>query len=190
LEQRLFDDKFSGHYPRPPHEFSQACRAQGGRELHETRLTLRKAKAADAGDISACVRRAYERFERRLGCSPAPMLQDYRRVIASALVWVAVVGDRVLGVLVLSHRSRGMLLENVAVDPQAQGQGVGKQLLLLAERLAREAGYQFLDLYTNVLMVENRVLYGRFGYREYDTRQEDGFTRVYMRKALTASPQA
>lgn len=158
--------------------------------MHDIRLTLREARAADAGDISACVRRAYERFERRIGRSPAPMLQDYRRVIASALVWVAVVGDRVLGVLVLSKHAGGMLLENVAVDPQAQGQGVGKQLLLLAERLAREAGHQFLDLYTNVLMVENRVLYGRFGYREYDTREEDGFTRVYMRKPLAASTQA
>ncbi len=155
--------------------------------MYNSRLTLREAKATDTGDISACVRRAYQRFERRLGCAPAPMLQDYRQVIASAQVWVAVIGERVLGVLVLSAGSAGMVLENVAVDPQAQGQGVGKQLLLLAERLALEAGHPSLDLYTNVLMVENRVLYGRFGYREYAIRQEDGFRRVYMRKALVAA---
>lgn len=155
--------------------------------MQPLQVMLREAGAADAGDIAACVRRAYQRFERRLGCSPAPMLQDYRQVIASDCVWVAVVGDRVLGVLVVSAGPSGMVLENVAVDPSAQGQGVGKQLLLLAERLALDAGYPCLDLYTNVLMVENRVLYGRFGYREYATRQEQGFSRVYMRKVLSSA---
>jgi ribosomal protein S18 acetylase RimI-like enzyme len=147
-------------------------------------LVTRQAVAADAGDIAACVRRAYERFERRLGCPPAPMLQDYRQVIASAQVWVAVLDDQVVGVLVLTETAEGLVLENLAVEPRAQGLGVGKALLLLAESLARQAGRDEIRLFTNILMVENRVLYGRFGYREYDTRIEDGYCRVYMRKRL------
>jgi GNAT superfamily N-acetyltransferase len=150
-------------------------------------VTLRQALASDAGDVFACVRRAYERFERRLGCSPAPMLQNYRQVIASEQVWVAELDGRTMGVLVMARRAQGLILDNVAVDPLAQGKGVGRELLLLAERLALQAGQQSLDVYTNVLMVENRVLYGRFGYEEYETRLEDGFFRVYMRKSLTAA---
>ena len=72
----------------------------------------------------------------------------------------------------------------VAVDPKHRGKGVGKALLQFAEAEARRRGYSDIHLYTNVVMTENQLLYSRIGYAEYARREEDGFSRVYMRKVL------
>lgn len=45
-------------------------------------------------------------------------------------------------------------------------------------------GYDSIYLYTHIKMSENRALYARIGYQEYDQRTEQGLSRVYMRKRL------
>ena len=78
----------------------------------------------------------------------------------------------------------GVLLDNIAVHPAAQGRGLGRRMIELAESAARRWGYSEIDLYTHVLMVENLALYLRLGYEEIDRRTERGFDRVYLRKRL------
>jgi GNAT superfamily N-acetyltransferase len=65
-----------------------------------------------------------------------------------------------------------------------QKTGVGKALLEFAEAEARRLGYDSIHLSTHEKMTENQALYARIGYREYDRRVEDGYSRVYMRKRL------
>jgi len=113
------------------------------------------------------------------------MLQDYATVLREALVTVAEVAGEIVGVLVLSNTAEGLLIENVAVHPTYKGQGIGRALLRHAESEARHLGCSNLYLYTNELMTENIALYARYGYREYERRQEQGFRRVFMRKAVS-----
>jgi ribosomal protein S18 acetylase RimI-like enzyme len=75
-------------------------------------------------------------------------------------------------------------LENVAVDPAAQGAGLGLALITHVEALARASGAQAVELYTNAKMIENRALYPRLGYAETGRAIEDGFDRVFYRKPL------
>ena len=84
----------------------------------------------------------------------------------------------------LCETPNGFLVDNVAVFPSRKGQGVGKTLLVHAEHEARKRGYTSLYLYTNEKMSENIALYTQVGYVEYERRQEEGFRRVFMRKAL------
>lgn len=77
-----------------------------------------------------------------------------------------------------------MLLDNVAVAPEAQGTGLGRRMLAFAERAAVEAGYGTINLYTNEAMTENIALYTRLGYAETHRAEEKGLRRVYMRKPL------
>ena len=53
-----------------------------------------------------------------------------------------------------------------------------------AERLAREMSARALKLYTNEMMWENLVVYGRMGFRETERKVEDGYKRVYFRKEV------
>ena len=90
----------------------------------------------------------------------------------------------VAGVIVLGQTNEGFCLDNVAVRPGLQGKGVGRLLMGLAESEASRQGFASIYLFTHELMTENRALYGKMGYVEYDHRVVDGYPRVFMRKAL------
>ncbi|MFT7645819.1 MAG: ribosomal protein S18 acetylase RimI-like enzyme [Candidatus Poriferisodalaceae bacterium] len=55
-------------------------------------------------------------------------------------------------------------IDNVAVDPVAQGSGFGARLLDLAAALARAADRSEIRLYTNEVMIENISYYVRRGF--------------------------
>jgi ribosomal protein S18 acetylase RimI-like enzyme len=78
-----------------------------------------------------------------------------------------------------------MLLENVAVQPAATGQGIGKSLIRFCEDTGRHAGLPAVRLYTNAKMTRNLALYPRLGYVEIGRRSEDGFDRIFFMKDLT-----
>ena len=112
------------------------------------------------------------------------MLEDYSRVITEAIVHVAALGTAIVGAIVLKTTDEGFYVDNVAVRPSSKGTGVGRLLLQLAESEARIRGYTSIYLATHELMVENRALYGRVGYVEYDHRLVNGYPRVFFRKSL------
>jgi ribosomal protein S18 acetylase RimI-like enzyme len=112
------------------------------------------------------------------------MTDDYEEVIRNKRVTIAERDGGAVGVLVLNVTDEGFAVENVAVHPAERGRGLGRALLELAEAEARRAGFESIYLYTHEKMTENRALYGRIGYVEYDRRPQDGFSLVYMRKQL------
>ena len=149
-------------------------------------VSTRRAQSSDAPTLAAVAAAAYLPYvERMAGRRPAPMDADYAASIARDLVWVAEVGERVAGFLVLVDQAEATLLENVAVHPDRQGHGVGRLLVALAEEHARTLGTGVVRLYTNAVMHENRRLYVDLGYLEVDRRVEDGFDRIYFEKRLT-----
>ena len=112
------------------------------------------------------------------------MLDDYAALIAAARVHVIERDGAVQALLVLLPEPDAMLLDNVAVAPEAQGSGLGRILLRFAEQTAVAAGYDRIKLYTNEAMTENITLYARLGYAETHRVEEKGLKRVYMVKTL------
>ena len=147
-------------------------------------LQLRPATAADAPAIARCVEAAYSHYIERIGEPPGPMLDDYPQVVRDHRVFVVESGGEIAGAIVLIEDRGTMLLDNVAVLPSRQGEGIGRRLMLLAEEEARRLGYNCIDLYTHELMTENFAVYARNGYEEVERRTERGFPRIYMRKRL------
>ena len=89
-----------------------------------------------------------------------------------------------VGLLVLVGEADHLLLENVAVLPAEQGRGTGSQLLEFAENQARQLGMPEIRLYTNEAMTENLGYYRRRGYIETHRARDEGFARVFFRKAV------
>jgi ribosomal protein S18 acetylase RimI-like enzyme len=145
---------------------------------------IRIAHPTDRARIEAVVRAAYAPYVPRIGREPGPMGNDYGALIADGRVHVLVDQDAIVGLVVLIPDGTEMLLDNVAVDPRAQGRGYGRRLLAFAEQRAREAGCRALRLYTNEAMTENLALYGRVGFAETHRAEDEGFRRVYMTKVL------
>lgn len=148
---------------------------------------IRLARLADCLAIETIIAAAYARYVPQIGRKPAPMLDDYAALIKAERVYVLEDDDLVRGLLVLIPEDGAMLLDNVAVSPDAQGAGLGRILLEFAERVARDAGYSLIRLYTNEVMTTNIALYSRIGYTETHRAEEKGLRRIYMTKQLTPS---
>jgi ribosomal protein S18 acetylase RimI-like enzyme len=99
-------------------------------------------------------------------------------------LWLAEEEGAFLGVLVLVPQPDHLLLESVAVAPEAQGRGVGSALLAFAEDRAAALGLPEVRLYTHERMTENIARYERRGYRETHRAEQDGFRRVFLTKRL------
>ena len=145
----------------------------------------RTACEADLPALREVVDAAYSKYVARMDRKPAPMLQDLRPRVQAGEVWV--VGRPPVGLICLTRAGDAVLVENVAVLPEAQGSGLGRKLLDFAEEQARRCGVRQLRLYTNEVMTENLVIYSHLGYREVDRRTEEGYRRVFMEKVLGPS---
>jgi GNAT superfamily N-acetyltransferase len=148
---------------------------------------IRKARAAETNAVRDLVRAAYQHYVPMIGREPAPMVDDYAVRIAADQVWVLEDADGLGGVLVLEDGPDCFMLENIAVRPDRQGLGYGRQLLELAEAEAIRCGWDVVTLYTNALMTNNIAIYAARGYVETGRKTEKGFSRVYMEKPLKAS---
>ncbi|CAA9500799.1 MAG: hypothetical protein AVDCRST_MAG85-1738 [uncultured Solirubrobacteraceae bacterium] len=148
-------------------------------------MTLRRATSADVGRVTELVNDAYGHYVARIGGPPRPMTDDYADVVSRLDVTVAERDGRIVGLVVLDPRDDdGFCVDNVAADPAHQGGGVGRALLEHAEAAARDAGSDAIVLYTHERMTENRALYARIGYVEYDRRHYGNGVVVRLRKEL------
>lgn len=147
-------------------------------------LEIRIAVGEDANAVGNLVDRAYAGYIERMGRKPGPMLDDYAALIADGLVRVICRGEQICGVLVLIEKDDHLLLDNVAVDPDAQGCGIGRRLVEAAEATARRLGYDTVRLYTHETMVENIGLYEHLGFSITHRVKERGYDRIYMAKAI------
>src|ERR1700761_4883208 len=145
---------------------------------------IRKARVGEAAAVRDLVRAAYQHYVPVIGREPAPMVDDYPVRIAAGQTWVLEDAQGLAGVLVLEDGSDCFLLDNIAVQPDRQGQGLGRVLLDFTEAEAKRCGWHAVTLYTNALMVQNIAIYTSRGYVETDRRTEKGFERVYMEKRL------
>jgi len=147
-------------------------------------VEIRAAKSVDVEAIRGLVQRAYGPYVSRIGREPRPMEEDYGVKVAEGLVTVAEDCGEVVGLIVLVTEPDCLLVENVAVEPGRQSEGIGRALLAYAEGVARDAGLSALRLYTHVAMTENRAFYPRLGYEETDGGAEEDSERAFFRKRL------
>jgi 2-methylisocitrate lyase-like PEP mutase family enzyme/ribosomal protein S18 acetylase RimI-like enzyme len=151
-------------------------------------VNLRSATPDDATAIAALTRRAYARWTEVMGLPPTPAVADYAAMLADRDAWEAWVlpgrGGAMDACLVISVAPEEFEVWNVAVAPELAGCGLGRKLMLFAERRARERGYREIALYTNIKMVANRAFYGRLGYKETGRKSVRGRQAVTMAKRL------
>lgn len=149
-------------------------------------MDIRPAQASDLSSIRKCAEAAYGKYVERIGKRPAPMIADFAGQVSKGIVHILLKDSMIAGFVVFYRRGDHVHLESVAVDPAFQNRGYGLQLINHVEKTAVEAGVQAVELYTNAKMTENLSFYPRLGYEETGRRIEDGFDRVFFRKALAA----
>lgn len=147
-------------------------------------VEIRPATPEDELAVRAVVHTACAIYLTRMDRPPAPMLADYGRLIAEGCVTAAVSDGVVVGVLVAYPRGDHLHVETVAVAPERQGGGIGRELMATAEDAARERGLAGVELYTNAVMMEALPFYAALAYEVAGRGEEDGYDRIFFRKKL------
>lgn len=155
-----------------------------------TGMELRRGTLVDAAAIRDLTREAYAKWVPLIGREPKPMTADYDAALREHR-FDLMLEDGVLAALIETVNEDGQLLiENVAVAPRFQGQGLGRMLLAHAEAIARDLGRTRVRLYTNQKFTENLRLYGRLGY-VVDREEDLGVAvTVHMSKVLDSRGDA
>jgi ribosomal protein S18 acetylase RimI-like enzyme len=145
---------------------------------------IRKAATSDAARMREIARAAYAKYVPRIGREPSPMVANYDAVVAAQHATIIEIGRQVSGYIIAWPADDAYFIENIGVDPQYQGHGLGRRLIKHAVAEARSHGLAALSLYTNEAMTENFAMYTHFGFIETHRVTEEGFRRVYMRWTL------
>ncbi len=147
-------------------------------------LVFRRAGAADAALVAAITDAAYAKWVPVIGRKPKPMTADYAAAIREHLIELAYLDDVAVGLIEMIPAADHLLLENIGVDPAAQGEGIGRRLMQRVEQRAKEMKLPTVRLYTNKAFATNLGFYQRLGYAiEREEPYKEGFT-VYFAKAV------
>lgn len=153
---------------------------------------MRRATNDDLDAVAELTVRAYAPHTEAFGAPPIPVTEDYAPRVKAGEVWLLEGGDAPAGLIVLEDGPDDLTIFSVAVAPERQGEGLGRQLLRFAEEEARRRGHATLSLYTNARMTRNIAIYRAFGFEETGRRpnpKRPGWIRVDMEKRLASDAQ-
>jgi ribosomal protein S18 acetylase RimI-like enzyme len=150
-------------------------------------VKLRIACDEDAEAIRTLTRKAYAKWVGVTGREPLPMRVNYAEAVKRHRFDLLYDGGTLVALIETVPDGDYLLIENVAVAPDAQGRGFGKRLIKHAEELAAASAMKGTRLYTNKLFAANLRLYETLGYRVDREEALNGGIAVHMSKALAES---
>lgn len=147
-------------------------------------IEFRRAGPDDAARVRDLTRKAYMKWCAVIGREPLPMTADYHHAVRHHVIDLAFVGGELVGLIEMIPRDDDLLIENVCVDPDRQGGGLGRMLVAHAEEETRKRGYGMVRLYTNKAFAANLGFYESQGYEVEREEPFKGGTTVHFRKSL------
>ena len=102
-------------------------------------------------------------------------------------LFLAFDGGDLVGCIFAKPRADHAYVGKMAVQPERQGQGIGRRLMQAAEGFARDAGLAALELQTRIELTENHEAFAALGFVRISEGAHAGYERttfITMRKAL------
>src|SRR5215471_8009561 len=87
--------------------------------------SIRTASLDDISRIRSIARAAYAKYVHRMGREPAPMAADYEGEVSARRVVVIDVDGSVSGYMVAWPEADAYFIDNIGIEPEAQGKGLG-----------------------------------------------------------------
>ncbi|WP_224368205.1 GNAT family N-acetyltransferase [Hyalangium versicolor] len=133
-------------------------------------LLIRDARLDDAAAVRAVQQAAFLPLVPQLPSRPTALSEDeaFLRPFLESIpqrVVVAQVGEKLVGAGRVEGAPPTGALKRIAVHPDWQSHGVGRQVVIALEARARELGFLRLRAGTRRRLPGNRAFYERLGYR-------------------------
>lgn len=145
---------------------------------------IRPAAPGEADLIRDLVRAAYARWVPVIGREPRPMIADYATALQQHRIDLLLRDGKIVGLIEYRSEPDHLWIENIAIRPEHQGRGLGRDLLAHAEAVAEEMGLTHLRLLTNGAFDANIRLYLRQGFHIERTEPFLDGKVHYFRKRL------
>jgi GNAT superfamily N-acetyltransferase len=145
----------------------------------QPRAHIRMAIPDEAFSIAALLARSFAEYESSYTpeafAATISTTDRIRDRIDEGPVWVALRNGAVVGTLSAIARGEALYLRGMAVDPTARGDGIGRQLLELAEEYAIRNGFERLSFSTTPFLKSAIQIYERYDFRRCDEEPDDLF---------------
>lgn len=139
---------------------------------------------ADINFVDLCVKKSFEPYVSILPKPPAPLSRNYKPFIESNTLFLIITNNKPSGFICFHHELSYLKIDTVAVLPLFQGNSLGKKLLEFADEYAYKNEFNEIRLSTNQMMSKNISIYKYYGYKEYDRRVENGYSRVFLKRNI------
>ena len=152
-------------------------------------LIFEKAKPGEEEILERLFRSAFNPYVRLLGGELGKDAYDWLPdSIRTGCVWHVFEKDKMVGAIAIVPEKNSWSIDQVAVLPEWQGQGIGTGMLEKVEELARGRGVTKLTLDTARMMTDLIRLYKNLGFRIVNEGKpkhgKDSHVRVFMEKSL------
>ena len=108
--------------------------------------------------------------------------------IENGNIFVALDNKEIVGLVTTIQRDKELHIDQLGVDPERQGQGIGSFILKELESAARQNQIALLSLQTAEIRTDLLRLYTRHGFvethRALPHHGDDEYLRVHMEKSL------
>jgi len=96
-------------------------------------------------------------------------------------------GEELVGCVFLKYDGEALYVGKLAVEPGRQGHGIGRALILEAERRAADRDFLKVTLQTRIELIENHTAFAKMGFVKTGETAHDGYDRptsITMTKIL------
>lgn len=154
-------------------------------------VTIRKAVLSEVDLVKEIVKEAYQPIKKALKRKPAALeegLAKISRNIQMGNQYVALVGEMVVGTMLVSLRGQNGVISRVAVRNEFRGRRIGTMLVDYGENLLTHMNAQRIDIELYGAVEDQASFYERGGYVETERIKRLGEEIVVMQKDLTEKP--
>lgn len=102
-------------------------------------------------------------------------------------VFLALQDGQIAGCIFALERTLDVYVGKLAVAPELQGRGIGRQLMQAVENLVRRCNKAAIELQTRIELSANHAAFARLGFHETERTAHEGYDRptsITMRKVL------
>jgi ribosomal protein S18 acetylase RimI-like enzyme len=110
-------------------------------------ISIRRAVATDAAAVRDLTRRAYAKWIPLIGREATPATENYDQIVRRDPVDLLLADGELVALVWMVPHPDHLVIENLAVAPAHQGQGLGRRMLAHAEALAARQGLSEVRLY-------------------------------------------